>query len=244
MVPCVFFILPGCSFMKFCLLLEFCSIGYHLVFVHWISYVLSFVLFLVLAFVCLFTPLCVFPLFLVFFIWLFIWCFRCSCHRSSVDLHFLSVFFHFIYNPRIATVCWDQNYAGAWQSAAEILIPLVTEDSLLGLTVFLRVDMLLNEFWTENVTKWKGLNRLKRKTQFPFLTVHFAPLVRWGKGQQFLWLSKPRLAIQSISSVCSPNPNYSLFIFSKPQILLKGPIRDPHCVQSPPKYVLLFLLNL
>lgn len=59
-----------------------------------------------------------------------IWCFRCPCHRSSVDLHFLSVFFHFIYNPRIATVCWDQNYAGAWQSAAEILIPLVTDDSL------------------------------------------------------------------------------------------------------------------
>lgn len=53
LVPCVFFILPGCSFMKFCLLLEFCSIGYHLVFVHWISYVLSFVLFLVLAFVYL-----------------------------------------------------------------------------------------------------------------------------------------------------------------------------------------------
>lgn len=74
-------------------------------------------------------------------------------HRSSVDLHFLSVFFHFIYNPRIVTVCWDQNSAGARQSAAEILIPLVTDDSLLGLTVFLRVDMLLNEFWTENVTQ-------------------------------------------------------------------------------------------
>lgn len=59
-----FFILPGRSFMKFCLLFEFCSIGYHLVFVHWISYVLSFVLFLVLVFI--YSPLC-FSLILSFF---------------------------------------------------------------------------------------------------------------------------------------------------------------------------------
>lgn len=56
-----------------------------------------------------------------------------------------------------------------------------------------------------------------------------------SSGQQFLWLSKPRLAIQSISSFCSPNPNYSLFIFFQTSDSPQRPHQGPSLCPKPPK---------